>query len=135
GVLDALIRQFGLKPPPLTQDPIGFFAQQLRQALWADEGKQETEDVYAIHALIERVEKAKGAEEQLRVKLEVPSAARGVLIIPEEQVRVKVEAQLEAVREALRQSDYTSAVRGAQRVDLTLLNCPQLREVANSMST
>ncbi|HXJ93627.1 MAG TPA: tetratricopeptide repeat protein [Terriglobia bacterium] len=112
-VLDALIREFGLQPPPLTRDPLGFFARQLRGALWSGETDEGTADVYAIRGLIERVEQAKGAEEQLRSK---------------------VNAELEAMREALRRSDYRSAVKEARRITLASLGAQQLRELADSMS-
>ena len=59
--LDTLIRELRLDAPELTRDPLGFFAQQLRQSLWADDTTT-TEDVYAIRAVIERVERAKTLE-------------------------------------------------------------------------
>jgi tetratricopeptide (TPR) repeat protein len=112
-VLDALIREFGLEPPRLTRDPLGFFAEQLRQTLWTDEGEEETGDVYSIRALIEHLENAKRTEEE---------------------TRLKANTELEAMREALRRSDYRSAVRAAQTINLESLDGDQLREVANSMS-
>jgi len=109
-VLDTLIKEFGLNPPELTRDPLGFFAQQLRHSLWTDEAAA-VDDVYAIRALIERVERARN--------LEVAH------LVPQ--------PELDAMRDALRRSDHREAIRHAQQIRLGLLDPTLLREISTSM--
>jgi tetratricopeptide (TPR) repeat protein len=111
-VLDTLIQELGLAAPELTRDPLGFFAQQLRQSLWTDEAVG-SDDVYAIRALIERVERAR--------ELEIAPAIE--------------QPDLEAMREALRRSDHRQAIRRARLIDLGSLEPTVLREIATSTLT
>src|SRR5262249_12129522 len=110
-VLDTLIRELNLQVPEPTRDPLGFFPQQLRDSLWTEEGAV-SDDVYAIQALIKRVERAR--------QLEIAPDAN--------------HHELEAMREALRRSDHREAIRSAQRIQLAALDHALLREVAISTS-
>jgi tetratricopeptide (TPR) repeat protein len=110
-VLDKLIQELELEAPELTRDPLGFFAKQLRQSLWSEDEAATADDVYAIRALIERVERARKRE-----------------IAPE-----VVQPDLEAMREALRRSDYREAIRRARLIKLETLDPTLLREIAISM--
>jgi len=112
GVFDALIREFKLEPPSLTRDPLRFLAQQLRESLWTDD--DDAEDVYAIRALIRRVERIRDGETQLRLRSN---------------------ASLDAVREALRRSEHRQAIKSAEQLDFELLDDDELRELAFSIGT
>lgn len=84
-VLDALVSSFQLEAPPLTRDPLGFFAQQLRNSLPPDDATSVRPDLYLIGKVIRRIERA-------RQNLSVAEAA------------------LESVRDAVRRSQYSEAV-------------------------
>src|SRR5262249_1873263 len=108
-VLDTLIQELGLEAPELTRDPLAFFAKQLRRSLWTDEAAPD--DVYAIRALIDRIERARKLEGSPDV----------------------VQRELEAMREALRRSDHREAIRQARQIRLDSLDPTLLREIATSM--
>lgn len=111
-VLDALIRQTGMQTPELTKDPLSFFANQLRRNL-PPENAEDGRDVYSFRNVIERVERAKLREEQ------------------EEEVIKKTEAQLEAVREALRRAEYEDAYNLANQINIkdAMFREDQLRDL------
>jgi tetratricopeptide (TPR) repeat protein len=110
-VLDTLIRELQLAAPEITRNPLGFFAQQLRESLWIDDGAT-ADDVYGIRALIERVERAQRLETAL-------DPIHG--------------DDVEAMREAIRRSDYREAIRNARKIDLRSLGWTLLQEIATSM--
>src|SRR5260370_1019170 len=58
-VLDALVSSFQLEAPPLTRDPLGFFAQQLRNSLPPDDAASVRPDLYLISKVIRRIERAR----------------------------------------------------------------------------
>ncbi|MGD0499897.1 MAG: SIR2 family protein, partial [Bryobacteraceae bacterium] len=114
-VLDDLVRAFGLSPPKLTQDPLGFFAEQLKTSLIGDRPDDEGQsDVYSIRGVIEQVLGAR------KLQRAAPTS--------------KIAAELEAVRDASRRSDYRAAVRGAGRIRLEELGATQLRELLLTMA-
>ncbi len=80
-VLDKLIQAFALKPPELTTDPLGFFANYLSRSLLQDIIEKRESDIYFIDSVIERIRQAQQRE------------ARTIQ---------KIEPELERVRDALR---------------------------------
>jgi tetratricopeptide (TPR) repeat protein len=84
-VLEALVSSFQLEAPPLTRDPLGFFAQQLRNSLPPDDATSVRPDLYLISKVIRRIERAR-------------------------QNLTVLEAALESVRDAVRRSQYSEAV-------------------------
>jgi tetratricopeptide (TPR) repeat protein len=84
-VLEALVSSFQLEAPPLTRDPLGFFAQQLRNSLPPDDATSVRPDLYLIGKVIRRIERAR-------------------------QNLSALEAALESVRDAVRRSQYSEAV-------------------------
>jgi tetratricopeptide (TPR) repeat protein len=83
-VLDALVERFVLEAPPLTLDPLSFFANQLRRSLPPDDAGS-VSDLYRIGKVINRIERAN-------------------------QNLDATEKSLERVRDALRRSQYREAV-------------------------
>jgi hypothetical protein len=61
-VLDRLIQQLKPTAPMLTEDPLGFFAEQLRDSLLQDEGAKPGGDIYSIGSVIDRIEQARKRE-------------------------------------------------------------------------
>ena len=57
-VLDALVTTFQLQAPPLTRDPLGFFADQLRRSLPQEADTHTSRDIYLIGKVIRRIERA-----------------------------------------------------------------------------
>jgi tetratricopeptide (TPR) repeat protein len=114
-VFDELIRCFALEPPPLTRDPLGFFADQLDASLLAGNPDQAENDVYAIREVYAKVLRARQHFEGLG-----PVSA--------------ADAALQPIREAVRRSDWRTAVRAAANVDLSSLSGAQLSELMASMA-
>jgi tetratricopeptide (TPR) repeat protein len=96
-VLDSLIEEFSLEPPELTQDPIGFFASHLEKSFLI-EGMEE--DIYSIKDVISTFRNAKNSLEQ-------KITGEGNL--------------LDDVRNAIRSSDFTKAVRVAKDIPIETL--------------
>ncbi len=84
-VLDAFVSSFDLEAPPLTRDPLGFFAQQLRNSLPPDDAASVRPDLYLISKVIRRIERAR-------------------------QSLSAAETEMEAVRDAVRRSQYREAI-------------------------
>jgi tetratricopeptide (TPR) repeat protein len=108
-IFESLIREFQLKSPSLTEDPLGFFVQQLRSSLMIDSVVDQDKDIYAIRSVIERLEKLRDAEQGLE--------------------KTEIELNLERFRNAVRQSDYLTAVAIAKNLDLEELDPESLREI------
>jgi hypothetical protein len=89
--LDALVAGLALDAPPLTRDPLGFFAKQLRHSLPPDEGVNKRPDPYLITKVIKRIERAS-------------------------QNLTATEQKLESVRDAVRRSQYREAISSASTV-------------------
>jgi len=102
-VLDAMNRAFDLESPLLTANPLEFFAKHLRDSLL-----DSTDDVYAIRSVIERLERARDTENI---------------------VGGTVESQMERVRDAIRRSDYDSALQAALHLDLSAMAAEALEEL------
>jgi tetratricopeptide (TPR) repeat protein len=107
-VFDALAQRFDLEKPPLTKDPLGFFARQLRELLGApDPGDTEQDTFYSFHTVIATVERAG--------KAEAAEAAR----TPD---------ALQGLRDAMSKADYRAVIAQAGQIDLGRLSDPQRRE-------
>ena len=111
-VLDKLIQTTKPKDPGLTMDPLGFFAEQLRTSLPQDETGKTEGDIYSIRSVIERIERAR-----------------------EKETETIEESPLEAVRDALRRSQYREAIREGLgiRIRKSDLANSQLLELASNM--
>jgi tetratricopeptide (TPR) repeat protein len=117
-VFGELIRRFGLAPPPLTKDPIGFFANHLKDSLLpplGDKLDEAEDDVYTIRAVIGRLDRARQRER------DSPSLSLA-------------ESALESFRNAIRQSDHRLAIRRAGDIPLQDLTVEQLRELVSALA-
>ena len=116
-VFDGLIQIFDVALPPLTKDPLGFFAQQLETSLISaqqDDPEDAVADVYAIRSVIERLHKARISESQQPL----PS---------------NTEVLLERFRNAIRQADHRAAIQVAGESSIENLTEDQLREISSSL--
>src|SRR6266404_1889181 len=113
-ILDELIQSFALEAPQLTLDPLNFFAKQLRSSLPHTNIPQPQTDLYFIDSVVMRIERAMQRE------------------IQSSQV---VESHLEAVRDALRRSQYREGIENAKKIRLEDLSDAQLRELIDAAST
>ncbi len=106
-VLEELIRSFNLKAPPLTQDPLAFFADSLRNLLPQDDEPRGERDLYFIGKVIKRLERAREREERVGT----------------------AESCLDRVRDNLRRSQFREAIRVAMAVQLHDLDDSQVGEL------
>jgi tetratricopeptide (TPR) repeat protein len=113
-VFDELIRGTGVETPRLTNDPLKFFADQLKAACPQDD-VESGRDIYAFRSVIERVSRAIVREDE---------AAKNAALN---------ETQLERVREAVRGARYQDALTDAQNIELYSLDTDQLRELVDAM--
>jgi hypothetical protein len=90
-VLDAIVSRLALDAPPLTRDPLGFFAEHLRRSLPPDEAVSVRPDPYLIGKVIRRIERAR-------------------------QNLTATEQKLESVRDAVRRSQYREAIGNASAI-------------------
>ena len=107
-VLDALVTTFQLQAPPLTRDPLGFFADQLRRSLPQEADTHTSRDIYLIGKVIRRIERA----------------GRSLSA---------TEAKLELVRDALRRSQYKEAIRSGLAPTREELDDDQVRELIEAL--
>ncbi len=107
-VLDALVTTFQLEAPPLTRDPLGFFADQLRRSLPQDSETHSGRDIYLIQKVIKRIE----------------LAGRNLSA---------TEGKLELVRDALRRSQYKEAIRSGLSPAREELDDDQARELTEAL--
>jgi tetratricopeptide (TPR) repeat protein len=107
-VLDALVTTFQLPAPPLTRDPLGFFADQLRRSLPQDAVTPAGRDIYLIRKVIKRIELA--------------GRSLGA-----------TELKLESVRDALRRSQYKEAIHSGLIPLHDELDDDQARELADAL--
>lgn len=107
-VLDALVAMLALEAPPLTRDPLGFFAQHLRRSLPPDESGRVRPDPYLIRRVIKRIERA---------SLNLTA----------------VEQRLEAVRDAVRRSQYREAIEKSSTIVDTQIDEDEIRELMETV--
>ena len=109
-VLDELIKSLGLEAPELTSDPLGFFVNHVERQLGTGDAEDDVQDIYLIGNVVRRLKRAKDLEADL-------SAA---------------DAQIEAIRDALRRSEYREAIQQAGELEHTALAEEQLQDLAQS---
>lgn len=110
-VLDKLIQTFELKAPELTSDPLNFFAKHLRRSLIENIEIYEKEaDIYYINSVIEQIEQVN--QKYTTIK--------------------EIESSFESVRDAMRRSQYSKAIKLASQIDIRNLTTSQLRELMNT---
>jgi tetratricopeptide (TPR) repeat protein len=107
-VLDALVTTFELQAPPLTRDPLGFFADQLRRSLPQDAEAHSGRDIYLIRKVIKRIE----------------LAGRNLSV---------TDSKLETVRDALRRSQYKDAILSGRVLASAELDDDQVRELIEAL--
>lgn len=110
-VLDALIRAFSLAAPPLTSDPLAFYADQLQASLIAD-SVEPSRDTYFISSVIRRIRRAHD--------LELQDREASVL-------------QLDAVLDAVRRSAYGEAIAAGRPIDLQSFERRQLQNFFDAL--
>ena len=115
-VFDKLIEELHVGSPDLTSDPLRYFAELLKKNQPKDDVEGGT-DIYSFQNVVERVERAKVREEE------------------EAKTAQKTEAQLEMVREALRQAHYEEAINKAREIESHDLTEAQARELLNLTNT
>jgi tetratricopeptide (TPR) repeat protein len=112
-VLDALVRALGLEAPPLTRDPLAFFAAQLRGSLPSEVGEAGNSDPYFFSGLADQVQQANRL-----------AAAE----------KKDAQTQLEKVLDAIRRSEYEQAVLAASTINLEGLDLSRKEEFLRAMS-
>jgi tetratricopeptide (TPR) repeat protein len=104
-VFDALVQQFGLEAPPLTSNPLDFYAKQLRELLGSQTPSDgEPDTFYSFHTVIGRVERARDEESSMA---------------PD---------RLQGFRDAMSKADYRGAITFAKQLDMTALNKKEQRD-------
>ncbi|HKO62798.1 MAG TPA: tetratricopeptide repeat protein [Pyrinomonadaceae bacterium] len=114
-VLDKLIQTFELDAPPLTADPLGYFATYLRASLPQDDPAHPAKDLYFIKSVVERIERAREREEADRRTLR------------------QIESKMEGIRDSLRRSQYREAINLAVQLDLDDMTRPQLTQLMEAI--
>jgi len=105
-VFDALVSGFNLPTPRLTQNPLSFYAEQLRSQLVTKSQEEAALDTfYSFHTVISRVEHAAEAEQ------------------------TKAPDKLQALRDAMGKADYRGAINAAGQIQLNSLPANALREL------
>ncbi|RKH15992.1 hypothetical protein D7X74_16820 [Corallococcus sp. CA047B] len=90
-VFEALSRQFSIPAPSISQDPLEFFASQMEKTLPQDDPFSEIEDIYQFRSVVRTIRAARSSSTD-RPKEEITST-------------------LEDVRNAIRSSQFESAIR------------------------
>ena len=107
-VFEALIREFGVPTPRLTNDPLAFFADELQRS-FPKEDVQST-DAFALGAVIGRVKAA--------AELVVAQAAAQAAVA---NLDAMIGEHAEQIRDANRRADYREAIRlGAELANASL---------------
>ncbi len=109
-VLDELLRVFKVDAPPLTRDPLGFFADRLRESA-PRRAPDAPPDLYFFEDLVRRVEDA------------ARRSTDGHAVI----------AAIESVRDAVRRGHYASAAQRASRISLAGLKKALRRNLADAL--
>jgi tetratricopeptide (TPR) repeat protein len=115
-VFDALIRAVGAKTPPLINDPLSFYAAHLRGSLPKDDAGGRG-DIYAFRTVVERVERA--------IEIEQEEIAN----------RKKNDAEMEAIREAVRGARYDEVFSHIESIHRQSVTDEQLKELTRILET
>jgi hypothetical protein len=110
-VFDELLRVFEVEAPPITRDPLSFYAEQLR-TLVPERAPDAPPDPYFFEDVIRRLQRA--------ARL-LGDDAR------------KIEPALEQVRDAVRRGRYAQAAKRANAVPLKSLRKEQLRDLLDAL--
>jgi tetratricopeptide (TPR) repeat protein len=104
-VLDALVRKFEPATPPLIHNPLGFYADHLKQLLGTSDPEGEQDTYYGFNLVIARVERARDFEAAGQPDL------------------------LQGFRDAMSKADYRSAIRSANDIALDRLSPKEQTEL------
>ena len=110
-VFDALIQAFGVPEPPLTRDPLGFWAKQIGRLLPTEDDR--VEDVYSLRRVARRLERA---ADEWAVSTDA------------------AERSFEEVLRAVRTSEYGHAIATARQMSLADLDDEQIRQLADRLT-
>jgi tetratricopeptide (TPR) repeat protein len=116
-VLDLLVKSFTLDSPPLTKNPLQFFADQLGRSVLREEDDSSGVDIYGFQSVVARVQMASR------------------LLAAREHAQSGIESAMEKVRDALRRSDYRGAIHVAKSISIADANPRQLEELIAASST
>jgi tetratricopeptide (TPR) repeat protein len=109
-IFDSLIRSVEARTPPLVGDPLSFYAAQLRLSLPKDDSDG-FGDIYAFHTVLERVE-------------------RGMILERDDfGKRQRNDAELEAMREAVRGARYEEVFAHIESIDIEAAKDEQIEEL------
>jgi len=104
-IFDAMVNYFNIPAPPLTKNPLSFYAAQLKELLGTRDN--EPDPYYSFRTVVERVERASKAEEE------------------------KAPETLQSLRDAMSKADYRGAIRVAGKVEPNTLSADEKREAAS----
>ena len=96
-VFDAFLLRFQPSNPPLTQNPLSFYANYLKRLLGTSDPEGELDTYYGFHKVITRVEKARDSEVEEKPDL------------------------LQKFRDAMSKANYQNAIKSANEIDLDKL--------------
>jgi tetratricopeptide (TPR) repeat protein len=113
-VLETLIAKFELPVPPLTEDPLGYFAKMLQETVPSEEG--ERRNIYFFDNVISRIRQANELLNSSTQRREGMATAES----PSQA--------LEKIRNAVRASRYEDAVQMASEIKISNLGEEGLRE-------
>ena len=105
GILEALMRKFQPPTPPLTQNPLAFYADHLKGLLGTSDPEGELDTYYGFHNVVARVERARDSE------------------AAEEQ------DLLQGFRDAMSKANYRAAIQSAKEVELEKLSPKERTEL------
>jgi tetratricopeptide (TPR) repeat protein len=109
-IFESLIHEFKITSPEITQDPMRFFAAQLKRVIPPSDTNEP--DVYFISQAVSRLEEAAQREQE-----NYSDPAR----------------PLDEIRDALRRADYSTAIRLGTQMNLTALDSGQLKSFLKAM--
>ncbi len=118
-VFDKIIQKFDLEAPELTIDPLGFYANYLSRCLLPESPEKGESDIYFISSVIDRLKKAKQEEKTYLQK--------------QQQKERTINNKIEKLREAIRRSQYSEAIKQANLINKKELSPTQLRELLDAM--
>jgi tetratricopeptide (TPR) repeat protein len=116
-ILDLLVSSFKVDAPPLTRDPLQFFADQLNKTVFREDDQQSESDIYGLKSVVARVYVA------------IEMLARS------DHAKSAIDLALEGVRNALRRSDYMSAIEIARNIERAHATDQQLEDLINTTAS
>lgn len=110
-VFDALIQRFDLAVPPLTRNPLNFYASGLQSQLGVSDGDDVGIDIYSFSTVIRRIELAEK-------------------LLDEKERKVTLDP-LQVLRDAISRADYRGAIASAGQLNFDSLLQNSLKEAAS----